>query len=298
VAGIIGIILYQLYDIGWMEVLRSLPSEPLFYILFLILYVTLPVAEVLIYKQVWTFKAWEGFKVFITKKVYNDEVMGYTGEVYLYTWGRKLAGLSDKDVLKNIRDNSILSAVNSNVTAFLLIGVLISAGQVKLADLIGNVNYLYVFLGIFITAVLIVLFIQFRQYLFDLPLKKAATIFGIYTVRFAIHHALLMLSWAVVIPDTPLNVWFTFLATIIVVNRIPFIPSKDLVFVWFGIELSKMLNMATASVAGMLLVFSALTKITNLILFTLISVYSEAKELNDLPPPGENELPVDQPDQK
>lgn len=278
--------------------MRSLPSQPLFYVLFFILYVTLPVAEVLIYKQVWTFKAWEGFKVFITKKVYNDEVMGYTGEVYLYTWGRKLAGLSDKDVLKNIRDNSILSAVNSNVTAFLLIGVLISAGQVRLADLIGNVNYLYVFLGIFITAVLIVLFIQFRQYLFDLPLKKAATIFGIYTVRFAIHHALLMLSWAIVIPDTPLNVWFTFLATIIVVNRIPFIPSKDLVFVWFGIELSKMLNMATASVAGMLLVFSALTKITNLILFTLISVYSEAKELKDLPAPGENELPGDQPDQK
>lgn len=259
--------------------------------LFFILYVTLPVAEVLIYKQVWTFKAWEGFKVFITKKVYNDEVMGYTGEVYLYTWGRKLEGQSDKDVLKNIRDNSILSAVNSNITAFLLIGVLISAGQVKLSQLIGNVNYLYVSLGIFVTAVLIVLFIQFRQYLFDLPLKKAATIFGIYTVRFAIHHALLMLSWAIVIPDTPLNVWFTFLATIIVVNRIPFIPSKDLVFVWFGIELSKMLNMATASVAGMLLVFSALTKITNLVLFTLISFYTEAKEFKDLPAPGENELP-------
>jgi hypothetical protein len=246
---------------------------------------------------VWTFRAWEGFKVFITKKVYNDEVMGYTGEVYLYTWGRKLAGKSDKDVLKNIRDNSIISAVNSNVTAILLIGVLIYAGQVKVSDLVGNVDYFYVALGIFITAVLIVLFIRFRRFLFDLPFKKAATIFGIYTVRFAIHHALLMLSWAVVIPDTPLNVWFTFLATIIVVNRIPFIPSKDLVFVWFGIELSKMLNMATASVAGMLLVFSALTKITNLILFTLISVYSEKKDLQDLPTPEEAEK-TDSVDQK
>ena len=217
--------------------------------------------------------------------------MGYTGELYLYTWGRKLAGKSDKDVLKNIRDNSIISAVNSNITAIVLIGVLISAGQVKLTDFIGNVNYLYVALGIIITAVLIVLFIRFRQFLFDLPFKKAATIFGIYTVRFAIHHALLMLSWAIVIPDTSLNVWFTFLATIIVVNRIPFIPSKDLVFVWFGIELSKMLNMATASVAGMLLVFSALTKITNLILFTLISFYSETKDLEELPEPGDVEKP-------
>lgn len=274
--------------------LQSLPSQPWFYVLFFVLYVTLPVAEVLIYKQVWTFKAWEGFKVFITKKVYNDEVMGYTGELYLYTWGRKLAGKSDKDVLKNIRDNSIISAVNSNITAFVLIGVLISAGQVNVADLIGNVNYLYVALAIFVTAVLSVLFVRFRKYLFDLPLKTAATIFVIYTVRFAIHHALLMLSWAIVIPDTPINVWFTFLATIIVVNRIPFIPSKDLVFVWFGIELSKMLNMATASVAGMLLVFSALTKITNLILFTLISVYSDSKQLKDLPEPTEADISKEQ----
>jgi len=275
-------------------VLQSLPSQPWFYVLFFVLYVTLPVAEVLIYKQVWTFKAWEGFKVFITKKVYNDEVMGYTGELYLYTWGRKLAGKSDKDVLKNIRDNSIISAVNSNFTAFVLIGVLISAGQLNVADLIGNVNYLYVALAIFVTVVLSVLFVRFRKYLFDLPLKTAATIFVIYTVRFAIHHALLMLSWAIVIPDTPINVWFTFLATIIVVNRIPFIPSKDLVFVWFGIELSKMLNMATASVAGMLLVFSALTKITNLILFTLISVYSDSKQLKDLPEPTEADISKEQ----
>lgn len=272
-----------------MEVLQSLPSQPLFYVLFFVLYVTLPVAEILIYKQVWSFRAWEGFKVFITKKVYNDEVMGYTGEVYLYTWGRKLAGNSDKDVLKNIRDNSIISAVNSNTTAFLLIGVLIYAGQVNIADLVGNVDYFYVALGLFITAVLIVLFIRFRRFLFDLPWKTAATIFGIYTVRFAIHHAMLMLSWAIVIPETPLNVWFTFLATIIIVNRIPFIPSKDLVFVWFGIELSKMLDMATASVAGMLLVFSALTKITNLVLFTLISFYSENKELKELPVPDSAE---------
>jgi hypothetical protein len=55
-----------------------------------------------------------------------------------------------------------------------------------------------------------------------------------------------------------------------------------------------MLNMATASVAGMLLVFSALTKITNLILFTLISVYSESKELKELPESGGADISKEQ----
>jgi len=101
-----------------------------------------------------------------------------------------------------------------------------------------------------------------------------------------IHHGLMIVQWAVVIPNTPLSIWFTFLAIIIVVNRIPFIPSRDLVFMWAGIELSRALNMATAAVAGMLLVSSALKKVTNLILFLLINYYSKDPEIQKLKEKG------------
>lgn len=46
---IIGLILFQLYEIGWQEVVNSLPSHPIFYILFCVLYITLPFSEVFIY---------------------------------------------------------------------------------------------------------------------------------------------------------------------------------------------------------------------------------------------------------
>jgi hypothetical protein len=279
---IVGIITYQLFDIGWREVLTSLPVHPVFYILFAVLYISLPFTEIFIYRQVWDTGRWESFKGFITKKVYNDEVMGYSGEFYLFVWARKRLDKSDKEILKNIRDNNILSASNSNIVAFTLVGILVYTGIIELDNLIDDVSAIYVILGLVIAVVFAVLFLQFRKYLFSLPFKKAAIIFSIYMTRFVIHHGLMIVQWAVVIPHTPISVWFTFLAIVIVVNRIPFIPSRDLVFMWAGIELSRALNMATASVAGMLLVSSVLRKITNLILFLLISYQNRGEELKEL----------------
>lgn len=281
IVAIIGVITYQLTMIGWREVLTSLPTQILFYVIFFILYVTLPIAEIFIYRQVWKFKPWDGFKAFVTKKVYNDEVMGYSGDFYLFIWIRRKIDKSATDILKNIRDNVIISGINSNSIAVLLVGVLIYIGQIEILDFIEDVNIVYVVTGFLIVTVLIVLVIQFRKYLFDLPIKKALLVYSIYLTRFIIHHSLLVLQWSIVIPNTPLSVWFTFIAILLVVNRIPFLPSKELMFVWFGIELSRMLDMATASVAGMLLVSGALLKITNLVLFSLISYYADPKELEE-----------------
>jgi hypothetical protein len=68
-------------------------------------------------------------------------------------------------------------------------------------------------------------------------------------------------------PEVPIAVWLTFAAALIIVNRIPFMPGKDLLFVGAGIELAMHLDVATAQVASMLLVASVLTKVLNLSVF-------------------------------
>lgn len=279
---IITVIGYQLYEIGWREVISSLPTQPLFYILFFVLYLTLPTSEVYIYKQVWKLRRWPMFKAFLTKRVYNEEVMGYSGEFYLFLWARKYLSEKDKEILKNVRDNNILSSVTSNLVAVFLVGTLITAGIIDLSDLIGNVDLLYIGIAFFLFLIIISVLIQFRRYIFSLPFRKALIVFSIYLFRFLLHHGLLILQWSVVLPDTPVSVWFLFVAIIIMVNRIPFLPSRDLIFMWAGIEVSKVFEMATASVAAMLLVSSAMKKVTNLILFLLISYYSKEDNLKQL----------------
>ncbi len=279
VLGIIALIIYQLMDIGWREVLQSLPTNPLFYLVFLMVYISLPLAEVFIYRQVWPIRLWDGIKAFLTKKIYNHEVVGYSGEFYLLLWARNRVGITEKEIFKNIRDNSILSAITSNIVALILLGLLLFTGNIDLSALLDDVSLLYVGAGAIIVVAAIATAYQFRQYLFELPLRKAMIVFAIYFVRFLLHHAGMMLMWMLAIPGTPLVVWFTFLAVFIIVNRIPFVPSKDLVFMWVGIEYARMLDVTLASVAGMFLVYSALNKSMNLTLFLLIAYYSKDPDL-------------------
>lgn len=281
-AALIGIIIYQLFLIGWKEVLRSLPTEPLFYILFLVLYVTLPTAESFIYRQVWLIPKTKLFKTVLTKKIYNDEIVGYSGEFFLFMWARKHLDKPNREILKNLRDNNILSVVTSNFVAISLIAVLVFTDVIDIGELVPNVNLVYVTIAVAIAVIIVILFIQFRKYLFDLPLKKALKILSIYLFRFLLHNSLLVVQWAVVIPHTPLSTWLIFIAITIVVNRIPFLPSRDLVFMWAGIELSRVLNMTTASVAGMLLVSSVLKKCTNLILLFLLPYFSDAPDIKQV----------------
>ncbi len=278
---ILGLIIYQLTDIGWGEVLQSLPASPWFYVLLGVLLFSLPVTEIFIYRRLWTFDTWQGFKAFITKWVYNHELVGYSGEFYLFLWARNRVGLGDRQLFRHIRDNSIISSLTSNLVAVVLLVTLLAAGKLDLSHLLDDTAPLYIGAGIVVLAVVTALVIQFRRYLFSLPLRTAAEIFGIYFTRFLLHHTGLVLMWSVAIPGTPLSFWLTFLAMLIVINRIPFVPNKDLVFMWAGLEYARGVDVTLASVAGMLLVYSALHKIVNLVLFLLLNYYFKDPEIED-----------------
>jgi len=82
VLGIVAFLVWQIVQIGWQEVLESMPTTPWFYVIFLILYFALPMSEQFIYRMSLNFGFWEGLKVFIQKKVLNADVLGYSGEAY------------------------------------------------------------------------------------------------------------------------------------------------------------------------------------------------------------------------
>lgn len=261
-----------------MEVIHNLPATPWFYVILAVLYVTLPVAEVYIYRLIWTTPRKDLFKTFLIKKVLNEEVVGYSGEVYLYLKAKKFSGKSNNEILKTIRDYSIISAINSNAVVIVLISVLILLGIIPIYNLLEHISSFYVGLFILIFVILTLLTIQFRKHLFALPLNTSIKAFSIYFIRFCLHNVILVFQWYLVMPETDLNVWFILVSVVIVLNRIPFLPGKDLVFLWTGIELSRVLDVATAGVAGMLIVSSALTRLANLIVYSWFSRSDEIRK--------------------
>ncbi len=269
--GIIGVLIYQLTQVGWVEVLRSLPTNPLFYVLQLVIYMALPVSELFIYKKSWKFKIMEGLPVFIYKKIYNSDVITYSGEIYLYYWAKKKFSYTRKEIVSIIRDNNILSTISSTMIAVLLIGVFLTFGHIGFNDIIGREGRIWLPWVLLVVAVLGGIAWHYRSHWFSLSRREALYILSVHTLRLLAVHALELLQWVVAIPMVSITNWFSLMAAKIATSRIPLLPNKDLIFVSIVIGLSGKFGIPQAELASMLLVSSVMNKLMNVGFFTWLS---------------------------
>lgn len=87
-------------------------------------------------------------------------------------------------------------------------------------------------------------------------------------------------------PEIPLRIWFTYLSMTLILSRIPFLPNKDLVFIGASIEISKLINVSTAGIAGLFIAQNVLDKVLNAVLFTTLTAKDanivESDDIQDL----------------
>jgi hypothetical protein len=270
-AAIVVFLLVRITQIGWGAIATSLPTTPWFYVFFLMLYFSLPVAETLVYGMLWKdTRARDRVLALIKKRVFNRDVLGYSGEVYLATWGRKSSGTSHGDVLRNVRDVNILSSAASTTVALVLLAVFLLLGQINVQAWVDQPLH-YVIGAAIAMLVLVGVLWPVRRYLFALAWKFALLIFVIYAGRLVLGQVLQIAQWAVVLPDIPVTTWFTFAAVSLIISRVPFLPSHDLIFAGAGIELARALGLPAAEVAAMLLLAGVLDKVMNLTMFAAVS---------------------------
>lgn len=271
--GVLGYLGFELSSIGWVEIWRALPTDPLFYVLFLVLYFSLPLAEVFIYRFTWKFRIARSFPAFVKKRIYNKEIIGYSGEVYLFSWARRNVAVGDRRILETIRDNNIVSSVASTFVASALLAVFLYEGAINVGDWIESANMYYLAGGALVLSVLAVLGIRFRRFLFSMPARTALVIFGVHVLRLVVGQGLQILQWEVAVVEVSWQAWFTLAAASIIVSRIPVLPNRDLVFLGAGVELSHVMSAPAAAIASMLLVTTVLGKVLNLVLFATAGFY-------------------------
>ncbi|MDQ7039553.1 MAG: hypothetical protein Q9M35_01250 [Rhodothermus sp.] len=272
VAGVVGWLLYRLTQIGWREVYEGLPRTPWFYVLWLGLYLLLPATEAFIYRALWKIRWRRVFPVLVRKRVLNTDVLGYSGEVYLYLWARRYTDRPDGHLLRTIKDNTILSSVASTVAVVLLVAGAVLGGQFALVDLLGrSADPAYIVAGSALLGMLGMLAIRFRKAIFYVSGRIAAVLLGVHVLRFFAMYALQVLQWWVVLPEASLRVWATILVIGTVTNRIPFLPATDLLALGAVLEMTHLLEASAAVLAGMLVVRSVLDRMANAVLFVLTS---------------------------
>lgn len=270
--GILSYLGYKLVQIGWQEVWVNLPTQFLFYLFFLLLYFSIPLAEILIYRITWRFNIEQSIPAFIKKRVLNKDILGYSGEVYFFAWAQKNVHQSDVRLAETIRDNNIISAAASNTIALILLGLFFFFGQWEVAAVLNRLNGQYLMMGGVGLVIVVPVLIRFRKYVFSMPLKTTLLIFGIQCVRMTLGQVLQIGQWAVVLPEVPLGTWITYAAVSIVVSRIPFVSNKNLIFLGIGVEIASSFGLPEAAMFGLLGTIAALDKILNFGLFFLLTL--------------------------
>ncbi len=270
-AGILGLLVYRLSDIGWTNIWHNIPSQPLFYVVFVGMYLGTPLAETFIYSLIWGLSFRQVFPVMLKKRVLNKDVVNYSGEANLFLWVRQHLDRSDRLILRDIKDNTVISSLTSMLIALGLLSTFLFTGLLPLDGLISELKTGWIIGGGFCLLLFIALAIRFRNIVIAFPGTLVRKLFGIHVGRLMFVQTLQVVQWAVVMPAVPLTAWFIPLSAYIVVNQIPIIPSKNLLVVAASAELAGWINTSESAIAGMFLVAAVLDKVVNFVLFSYLS---------------------------
>lgn len=264
---IVGVLIYRLHDIGWGEVAKALPTAPLFYGFFLLKFLALPCADMLMYSLIWRRPLFAHFPAFVRKRVYNYGVAGYAGEAFIVQWASRVFGFSTKDALIGVKDGNVLSAFTANFTTVALIGGLAASGMLGLAARAVPGGYGAFGLAFAIASTVLIVVFTFRRKILHISDGRAARILGVHFVRQAAQILCTTGMYASAIPTAAPTAWLLFIALQLVISRIPFLPNQDLVYLTAALSLSTVINAPDGAVAAMLLTEAALSQSLNFLLF-------------------------------
>jgi hypothetical protein len=267
VIGVVGWIAYRLSRIGWPAVWEARPWSPWFYVIWLASYLQLAVVEALIYRAIWTVPLGESLLPLLRKRTLNQDVLNGLGEAYLFFWARRRLPITDSEIVGTIKDNLI----SASLGAWMSLGVLILVAKpMPLTRVLVDRGQVAVAAAASVLVALAALAVRFRRTVFTLPLRTVLVLVGVHFARFALLvYALQVLQWWVVVPGAALSQWIPILLVVAVVNRMPFIPARDLTGVGAVLGVLALPPGLEAPLAAMLLVRSALDRGCNLAVFLI-----------------------------
>lgn len=224
----LGAIAWHLRDERLGTLFSHLPASPGFWLLFVVFYMTLPVADWLIFRRLWGLPI-GGLVPLMKKRVSNDLVLGYSGEVYFYGWARQNLSLKGSP-FGAVKDVTILSAMMGNlVTLILVIGT-----APILLELVPNLN-----IEVGLTAVLVSLSIivaislivaVMRHKVFSLSATELRQTAAIHLARLLISIAVSAFMWHMALPQVAVGWWLVLASWRQLVARLPLLPNKDVLF--------------------------------------------------------------------
>jgi hypothetical protein len=224
-------IVLQLGQIDAKQLHNALPQNLWFLPVLLALYFALPIADWIIFRRLWALPA-SGFLILLAKRIGNEVLISYSGEVYFYLWARKRTELSAAP-FGAIKDVNILSALAANLVALLLL--LLTYPLISQLNLGQYTDESVTFAAIMLMASFLILL--FSRRVFTLERPQLWWIFGVHIVRLSAGVLLCALLWFIILPGPHFGFWLVLSMIRLFVGRLPFFPNKEALFAVIAIFL-------------------------------------------------------------
>ncbi|GHF10806.1 hypothetical protein GCM10017044_00610 [Kordiimonas sediminis] len=268
-------LLGRLSDLGWRDVLANLPTNPLFYAIFLFNFLLFPTSELLIYRRHWRPHAPSDkalFFAFLRKQALNDAVLSYSGEAFLFLWGRRNLTLGAHKIFAIVKDSTLLSAaVSSSATFFIVLIFWYTGGLETLLNGIPT-SLPYIAAALTVGILVVPILLVFGKRILQHSRKELRRIAGMHFLRMMLFESLLIAQWSLILPEVPLLTWVGFIAAKLVLTRIPFMPNKELILLGLAVTLVAYIPTPEAALAGLFLANTALSQISNLLVIIVFGL--------------------------
>jgi hypothetical protein len=229
--GILAAVIWRLQELDFGAIWQRIPTSPGFWLLFPFYYFALSIADWVIFRRLWRIPP-AGIGALLRKRLSNDLLVGYSGELYFYTWARRRADLSGAP-FGAIKDVAILSAIAGNVVTIILFALAYPVlGRANL-----GIQPHVALLSVIVVVGPSLLALMLRGHLFSLPAAETRFVLSVHFIRLIAVIAITILLWHFALPELPLIWWMTLAALQILVSRLPLVPNKDVVFAGFCVLL-------------------------------------------------------------
>jgi len=221
---ILAVVFVQIGAFDFHKLVAMLPRAPLFWLVFAVTYSLTPVCDWIIFNRLWSIPA-GGMSALFRKRISNELLLGYVGDVYFYTWARRRVKMAGSP-FGAVKDSAILSGVMGNVvTLVMLLFTLPLLSSLRLA-IDGQT------LAISLSILVATSFgpILFSRKVFSLPWPERRMVAGVHLARIVANVLLYATLWHLLLPDVALSWWFMLSTLRLVLSRLPLVPNKDVLF--------------------------------------------------------------------
>lgn len=215
---------HELFDTGLAGLRQRLPSNPLFYLVFMVYYLSPPTFDYVIFRRLWSIPL-SGMAALHKKRISNEVLVGYSGEAYFYAWARQRTQMVAAP-FGAVKDVTILSAIAGNAVTLAMIVLALPFGIGLLTG--EQRNYVWGSIAIIVASSLP--FMIFSKRVFSLARDTLWWIFGLHCLRIVTGSLLVAVAWHLAMPGVSVGFWLLMAAGRLLVWRLPLVPNKEVAF--------------------------------------------------------------------